>query len=118
MNQSCRKYLSGHTAQVIDDTKERYRYKYYGDLQRLFPIQMNRDAWESWLTGTQMSIQIEDRSVERCCGGLNLESQAETEFCLEGGMVRARHGDESLTSLAVYFRNWHMFREDMNNIPC
>jgi len=27
-------------------------------------------------------------------------------------------GDESLTSLAVYFRNWHMFREDMNNIPC
>jgi len=26
--------------------------------------------------------------------------------------------DESLTSLAVYFRNWHMFREDMNNIPC
>jgi len=28
------------------------------------------------------------------------------------------HGDESLTSLAVYFRNWHMFREDMNNIPC
>jgi len=26
-------------------------------------------------------------------------------------------GDESLTSLAVYFRNWHMFREDMNNIP-
>ena len=32
------------------------------------------------------------------------------------------HGaDESLTSLAVYFRNWHMFREYMNNIiniPC
>jgi len=27
-------------------------------------------------------------------------------------------GDESLTSLAVYFRNWHMFREYMNNIPC
>jgi len=27
-------------------------------------------------------------------------------------------GDESLTSLAVYFRNWHMFRKDMNNIPC
>jgi len=26
--------------------------------------------------------------------------------------------DESLTSLAVYFRNWHMFREYMNNIPC
>jgi len=26
--------------------------------------------------------------------------------------------DESLTSLAVYFHNWHMFREDMNNIPC
>ena len=26
-------------------------------------------------------------------------------------------GDESLTSLAVYFRNWHMFHEDMNNIP-
>ena len=24
--------------------------------------------------------------------------------------------DESLTSLAVYFRNWHMFREHMNNI--
>jgi len=27
-------------------------------------------------------------------------------------------GDESLTSLAVYFRNWHMFSEYMNNIPC
>ena len=27
-------------------------------------------------------------------------------------------GDESLTSLAVYFRNWHMFREYMNNITC
>jgi len=26
--------------------------------------------------------------------------------------------DESLTSLAVYFRNWHMFCEYMNNIPC
>ena len=26
--------------------------------------------------------------------------------------------DESLTSLAVYFRNWHMFSEYMNNIPC
>jgi len=26
--------------------------------------------------------------------------------------------DESLTSLAVYFRNWHMFREYMSNIPC
>jgi len=26
--------------------------------------------------------------------------------------------DESLTSLAVYFRNWHMFREHMNNIAC
>jgi len=26
--------------------------------------------------------------------------------------------DESLTSLAVYFRNWHMFREYMNNITC
>jgi len=24
--------------------------------------------------------------------------------------------DESLTSLAMYFRNWHMFREYMNNI--
>jgi len=29
-----------------------------------------------------------------------------------------RLGDESLTSLAVYFRNWHMFSEYMNNIPC
>ena len=27
-------------------------------------------------------------------------------------------GDESLTSLAVYFCNWHMFREYMDNIPC
>jgi len=26
--------------------------------------------------------------------------------------------DESLTSLAVYFCNWHMFCEYMNNIPC
>jgi len=26
--------------------------------------------------------------------------------------------DESLTSLAVYFRNWHMFREYMNNVTC
>jgi len=26
--------------------------------------------------------------------------------------------DESLTNLAVYFRNWHMFREYMNNIAC
>jgi len=26
--------------------------------------------------------------------------------------------DESLTSLAMYFRNWHIFREYMNNIPC
>ena len=26
--------------------------------------------------------------------------------------------DESLTSLAMYFRNWHMFREYMNNIAC
>ena len=26
--------------------------------------------------------------------------------------------DESLTSLAVYFCNWHMFREYMNNITC
>jgi len=25
--------------------------------------------------------------------------------------------DESLTSLAMYFRNWHMFHEYMNNIP-
>ena len=32
--------------------------------------------------------------------------------------VRVDDGDESLTSLAVYFRNCHMFREDMNNIPC
>ena len=30
----------------------------------------------------------------------------------------SRSGDESLTSLAVYFRNWHMFREHMNNIAC
>jgi len=29
-----------------------------------------------------------------------------------------RRVDESLTSLAMYFRNWHMFREYMNNIPC
>ena len=29
-----------------------------------------------------------------------------------------RGGDESLTSLAVYFCNWHMFHEYMNNIPC
>jgi len=27
-------------------------------------------------------------------------------------------GDESLTSLAMYFCNWHMFREHMNNIAC
>jgi len=26
--------------------------------------------------------------------------------------------DESLIKLAVYFRNWHMFREYMNNIAC
>jgi len=26
--------------------------------------------------------------------------------------------DESLTSLAVYFCNWHMFCEYMNNITC
>jgi len=26
--------------------------------------------------------------------------------------------DESLTSLAVYFRNWHMFCEHVNNIAC
>jgi len=32
--------------------------------------------------------------------------------------VKRNPVDESLTSLAVYFRNWHMFREDMNNIPC
>ena len=28
------------------------------------------------------------------------------------------YADESLTSLAVYFCNWHMFRENMNNITC
>ena len=26
--------------------------------------------------------------------------------------------DESLIKLAMYFRNWHMFREYMNNIAC
>ena len=29
-----------------------------------------------------------------------------------------KRDDESLTSLAVYFRNWHMFHEYMNNIAC
>jgi len=27
-------------------------------------------------------------------------------------------GDESLTKLAVYFHNWHMFCKYMNNIAC
>jgi len=26
--------------------------------------------------------------------------------------------DEFLIELAMYFRNWHMFREYMNNITC
>jgi len=30
----------------------------------------------------------------------------------------SRPTDESLIKLAVYFRNWHMFREYMNNIAC
>ena len=33
-----------------------------------------------------------------------------------GFRVGSQLGDESLTSLAVYFRNWHMFHEYM--IPC
>ena len=59
------------------------------------------------------------------CGG----GQAHTEhkkhvhgdmlFVLEGGVgVMLEASDESLTKLAMYFRNWHMFREYMNNIAC
>jgi len=33
-------------------------------------------------------------------------------------VTKVDDGDESLTSLAVYFRNWHMFSEYMDNIPC
>jgi len=32
--------------------------------------------------------------------------------------TQLHHADESLIELAMYFRNWHMFREYMNNIAC
>ena len=53
---------------------------------------------------------------------LETEAESETNFSQPGIHTSLdflwHYGDESLTSLAVYFRNWHMFREYMNNIPC
>ena len=48
-----------------------------------------------------------------------MKSQHEaTHQMLQDVLTRLGPVDESLTSLAVYFRNWHMFSEYMNNISC
>ena len=54
--------------------------------------------------------------------GFGIFEAARGDFSRDGQFetvrVKFEGGDESLTSLAVYFRNWHMFREHMNNMAC
>jgi len=47
-----------------------------------------------------------------------IDRKAEAVLKEKGLGIIELSADESLTSLAMYFRNWHMFHEYMNNIAC
>jgi len=50
--------------------------------------------------------------------GISSNLTAKPLSCTRTFVTRFIAADESLIELAVYFRNWHMFREYMNNIAC
>jgi len=71
--------------------------------------------------GTDRAVPSAKRTEANIRKGFALEQKKKrNRSCQDRGRSRfqLRGDDESLTSLAVYFRNWHMFREHMNNIAC
>ena len=76
---------------------------------------LHRPKWEK-----QIKCKLVIRSLKMDAKCIMIPTHLKTTDTMEETSTEAMvdTGDESLTSLAVYFRNWHMFREDMNNIPC
>jgi len=73
------------------------------------------------MRGTDRAVPSAKRTEANIRKGFTLEQKKKrNRGCQDRGrsIFHLKGDDESLTSLAMYFRNWHMFCEDMNNIPC